>query len=114
MQLRPFYLSTVAVLGVSIAVPLALQPGQDFVLSCTVSAAGGGLQIRSAAAAAPHLGQLHLTAHSGQSLFEEYAQHAVLGDTSASPLDLRYTRWQCHSGSQPCSASLALHLRCPL
>ena len=62
-------LAAVAVLGVSIAVPLALQPGRDSVLSCTVSAAGGGLQVRSAAAAAPHLDQLHLTAHAGQSWF---------------------------------------------
>ncbi len=59
-------LAAVAVLGVSIAVPLALQPGRDSVLSCTVSRAGGGLKVRSAAAAAPHLGQLHLTAHAGQ------------------------------------------------
>jgi hypothetical protein len=65
---KPFLPSAVPVLGVSIAVPLALQPGRDSVLSCTVSAAGGGLQVRSAAAAAPHLGQLHLTAHTGQSL----------------------------------------------
>lgn len=64
---RPCFLAAVAVLGVSIAVPLALQPGQDCVLSCTVSTAGGGLQVRSAAVAAPHLGQLHLTAHAGQS-----------------------------------------------
>ena len=53
-------------LGVSIAVPLALQRGQDAVLSCTVGAAGGELQIRSAAVAAPHLGQLHLTAAAGK------------------------------------------------
>ncbi len=54
-------------LGVSIAAPLALAPGQGAVaLSCTMAATTGSLRIRSVGAHAALPGQLHLLAHAGK------------------------------------------------
>jgi len=65
--------ASAAVLGVSIAAPLALAPGQGAVLSCTMAATTGSLRIRSVGAHAALPGQLHLLAHAGKCNLDDVA-----------------------------------------